>query len=318
MMSSIRKGLKKMFPAVFEQYKHLMRIYYAYESRKKKKLSLKQQREWINTRYKKRIGTDMNWENPTTYTEKMQWSKLYDRNPLKTLCADKYKVRAWVKEKIGEEYLIPMLGVWDKFEDIDFQSLPKSFVLKTNHGSGTNIIVKNKETLNYKNAKCRMQDWLATDYGYKTLELHYSDISPKIIAEQYVESDYGELQDYKFLCFMGKAYYCWVDMGRYTEHTRNVYDLGWKLQPWNQEMYAHYKEPIPMPKDYDKMVELAEILSQEFSHVRVDLYNVNGKIYFGEMTFTNGGGFDRILPFEYNQMLGDLWEIQELSVQRPL
>ena len=153
------------------------------------------------------------------------------------------------------------------------------------------------------------KDWLSTDFGYKSLELHYSGIAPKIIAEEYIETEYGELQDYKFLCFGGKPYFCWVDMGRYSNHTRNVYDLNWELQPWNQEAYAHYEKPIPRPENFEKMIEIATILSQGFSHVRVDLYNVNGKIYFGEMTFTNGGGFDRILPTEYDRKLGDLWQL---------
>ena len=113
----------------------------------------------------------------------------------------------------------------------------------------------------------------------------------------------GELQDYKFLCFDGKPCFCWVDIGRYSNHTRNVYNMEWELQPWNQGTYAHYEKPIDKPKNFEKMIEVVEILASNFAHVRVDLYNVNGKIYFGEMTFTNGGGFDRILPVEYYIMI---------------
>ena len=184
-------------------------------------------------------------------------------------------------------------------------------MLKTNHGSGTNVIVKDKQTLNMRITKQKFKDWLDTDYGYKSLELHYSGITPKIIAEEYVESEAGELQDYKFLCFNGQPYYCWVDMGRYSNHTRNVYNLDWELQPWNQEAYAHYEKPIDKPQNFEKMVEIVKILAKDFAHVRVDLYNVNGRIYFGEMTFTNGGGFDRILPAEYDKVLGDLWTLPE-------
>ena len=164
-----------------------------------------------------------------------------------------------------------------------------------------------------KNTRRMFKDWLSTDFGYKSLELHYSGITPKILAEEYIETEYGELQDYKFLCFGGKPYYCWVDMGRYSNHTRNVYDLNWELQPWNQEAYAHYEKPIPRPENFEKMIEIATILAQSFSHVRVDLYNVNGKVYFGEMTFTNGGGYDRILPVEYDKKLGELWELPKMT-----
>lgn len=310
-MLKLKSVLKKSFPVAFERYKHIKRIQSIYEIERKKKMTTEQHREWISNQYKKRIGCDMDWDNPTTYTEKMQWTKLYDNNPMRAICADKYMVRRWVIDKIGEEYLIPLIGVWNKFEDIDFNLLPEKFVLKTNHGSGTNIIVSDKKLLNLKTAQLKINDWLRTDFGYKTLELHYAQIEPKIIAEEYVESRFGELQDYKFLCFNGKPHYCWVDMGRYSEHTRNVYDLNWNLQPWNQETYEHYKEPIPRPENFDKMIEIATILSKGFPHVRVDLYNVEGKIYFGEMTFTNGGGFDRILPPEFNTELGDIWDFSE-------
>ena len=279
---------------------------------RRKKLNPAKYKDEISKQYKQRIGRDIDWNNIVTYTEKMQWSKLYSDNTLKSELTDKYKVRKWVAEKIGEEYLIDLLGVWDKFEDIDFSTLPDKFVLKTNHGSGTNVIVKDKKSLDIKNTRRKFKDWLDTDFGYKSFELHYATIEPKIIAEKYIETDLGELQDYKFLCFGGQPYFCWVDMGRYSNHTRNVYNLEWELQPWNQELYSHYEKPIEKPENFENMVEIAKILSEGFPHVRVDLYNVNGKIYFGEMTFTNGGGFDRIFPSEYDKMLGDLWEISDL------
>jgi len=313
-MKKLKHMLKKNFPITFEWYKHIKRVHCIHEINQKKKMTIDQHKEWINSQYKKYIGCDMNWDNPTTYTEKMQWTKLHDNDPIRTRCTDKYLVRTWIAEKIGEEYLIPLLGVWDKFEDINFSLLPEKFVLKTNHGSGTNIIVKNKKRLDLKIVRLKINDWLRTDFGYKTLELHYGRIEAKIIAEEYVESKYGELQDYKFLCFNGKPEYCWVDMGRYSEHTRNVYDMNWELQPWNQEIFAHYKEPIPQPENFDEMIEIAAILSNGFPHVRVDLYNVEGKIYFGEMTFTNGGGFDRILPIEYNIKLGEMWDFSKYKV----
>ncbi len=307
----IRKKLKKCFPSLYEWYLHVQRRQCIALIEKRKRLSENEYEHEIAKQYKKRIGHELNWNRFESYTEKMQWAKLYDRDPRKSELTDKYQVRDWVAKTIGQEYLIGLLGVWDRFEEIDFKKLPDRFVLKTNHGSGTNVIVKDKQSLNLKQTKRKFKDWLDTDFGYKSLERHYSAISPKIIAEEYIESDSGELQDYKFLCFDGEPYFCWVDMGRYSNHTRNVYNLEWELQPWNQEAYAHYEKPIDKPQKFDKMIEIARQLAKGFSHVRVDLYNVNGTIYFGEMTFTNGGGFDRILPIEYDKMLGDLWRLPE-------
>lgn len=306
----LRKKLKKWFPEWYEWYLHMQRRRCISIIKKRKKLQPKQYEQEISRQYQQRIGHELNWNNLETYTEKMQWAKLYDKDPRKSELTDKYKVREWVARRIGEDYLINLLGVWDCFEDIDFSKLPNRFVLKTNHGSGTNLIVKDKNQLDIKWAKCKFKDWLDTDFGYKSMELHYSKISPrKIIAEEYIETDQGELQDYKFLCFGGTPYYCWVDMGRYSNHTRNVYNLAWQLQPWNQETYAHYEKPIEKPKNFEKMIEIVKILAHGFSHVRVDLYNIKEKIYFGEMTFTNGGGFDRIIPAEYDKLLGDFWEL---------
>jgi len=261
--------------------------------------------------YKRAIGRTLDWSNLNAYTEKMQWAKFYDCTPIKTTLSDKYLVREWVAEKIGEKYLIPLLGVWDRFSDIQFDKLPNQFVLKTNHGSGSVIVVKDKTVFNIAEARQSFNDWMSIDYAYATgFEVQYSNIKRKIIAERYLETDIGELQDYKFLCFDGKPYYCWVDLGRFGNHTRNVYDLNWELQPWNQYTYGNSAYPIPKPKNFEKMVELATSLCQGFSHVRVDLYNVNGTIYFGEMTFTNGCGFDRIVPDEYDYTLGELWNIE--------
>lgn len=312
-MGVVKRKLKQWFPGAYEYYLHIQRRKCISEIERRKKLAMEEYQNEISKQYKYRIGHDIDWNNLVTYTEKMQWAKLYDNDPLKSELTDKYRVREWVAQKIGKGYLIGLLGAWDSFEEIDFSKLPDKFVLKTNHGSGTNLIVKNKKSLNMKNTRRMFKDWLSTDFGYKSLELHYSGITPKILAEEYIETEYGELQDYKFLCFGGKPYYCWVDMGRYSNHTRNVYDLNWELQPWNQEAYAHYEKPIPRPENFEKMIEIATILSQSFSHVRVDLYNVDGKVYFGEMTFTNGGGYDRILPVEYDKKLGELWELPKMT-----
>lgn len=308
---NIKQYAKLNFPGAFELYKHYRRKKVIKCSEKRKKHDKEDYKTILNQMYSMRIGHPINWDNPSSYTEKMQWDKLYNDDPQKTLLADKYAVREWVAETIGDEYLIPLLGVWNSFEEIDFDELPERFVLKTNHGSGTNLIVKNKATINYRHAKLAFDDWLNTDFGYKTMELHYSRIPRKIIAEKYIETSSGELQDYKFLCFNGEAYYCWVDKGRYSEHTRDIYDMSWNLQPWIQGGVPNSKEGTIKPENFDLMVELTRKLSNGFPHVRVDLYNVNGRIYFGEMTFSNGGGLDKITPEEYDDALGQLWQIPE-------
>ena len=310
--------IKKNIPGLYDYYLHLGRKKKIRETRKLKKLSLIECARKDAQIYEELMGHKLNWNKLETYTEKMQWEKLFDQNPLKVRLTDKYEVREWVKEQIGEEYLIPLLGTWERLDDVNFEQLPEQFVLKTNHGSGTNVIVRDKSKMNVRRVKRLIEDWLKIDYAYHSgFEMHYSQIKPRIIAEQYVEAENGELQDYKFLCFHGEVYYCWVDQGRYSKHVRNVYDLDWNLQPWNQSHCGNAERPIAKPENFDLMVELAHQLCQGFSHVRVDLYNVRGKIYFGEMTFTNGRGFDPIVPQEYDKTLGNLW-IAEMAVPEEL
>lgn len=305
----MKQFVKKNIPFIYEIGLHLRRRKQIKEINRIKRLSEREQLQLISQTYFKYIGHKLDWNCLRTYTEKMQYEKFYNVTQEKAILSDKYLVREWVASRIGEEYLIPLLGVWDNYNSIDFSVLPESFVLKTNHGSGSVLVVKDKHKLNNFYARLRINDWMETDYGYKNgLEKHYSLITPKIIAEKYLETSEGDLQDYKFLCFDGKPYFCWVDKGRFTHHTRNVYDMDWNLQPWNQGHKGLYPDPIPMPQNFGQMKEIAKTLCQGFKHVRVDLYNVEGKIYFGEMTFTNGGGYDPIVPSEYDLMLGNLWK----------
>lgn len=304
------KIIKSYFPLLYQEYQHLKRLKKIKEIERIKSLSQEEKKIELERMYLERIGHPLDWDNLRTYTEKMQWEKFFHNDPIKVRLSDKYLVRDWIKETIGEDYLIPLLGVWNNVDEIDFDTLPQSFVLKTNHGSGTIVIVKDKSLLNKREVRQCFNDWMRIDYAYNTgFEMHYSAIERKIIAEQYMETDLGELQDYKFLCFDGVPYYCWVDIGRYSHHTRNVYDMNWKLQEWNQAYYGNYEKPIEKPKNFELMIELAKKLSSGFPHVRVDLYNINGTVYFGEMTFTNGCGFDPIVPEEYDAVLGDLWKI---------
>jgi len=312
----MKNKLKILFPKTYAYYQHLKRMHRIHKINRIKKMPFEKQLNLIEQTYAERVGHLLDWNNLRTYTEKMQWAKVYDMDPLKSQLSDKYAVRSWVAEKIGEEHLIPLLGCWDRFEDIDFSMLPEQFVLKTNNGCGTNLIVKNKESLHYKEAKRLFKDWLAMDFAYNNpVEYHYSIIPPKIIAEKYMSTKSGDLPDYKFLCFHGKPYYCWVDQGRYLKHTCDFFDMEWNHQSWHKYRFSTCETPIPKPENFEEMVVIATKLCEGFSHVRVDLYNVDGKIYFGEMTFTYASGFSRLVPDSADCMLGDLWKV-DTSVRK--
>lgn len=248
-------------------------------------------------------GEKLHMEAPVTYNEKIQWIKLYDKNPLYTMLSDKYKVCDWVADKIGEEYLIPLYGVWDHFDDIDFSRLPKQFVLKLNTGSGANVIVKDKAELDINSAREKITGAMKKNFAYYWMELHYKDIVPKIIAEKYLCQNNNDLYDYKFMCFNGEVKYFWVDTGRFTHHRRYIFDTEGNFTQ-NRWGYSNTGIVPELPPNYKDMIKLAAKLSEGFCHVRVDLYNVEGKIYFGEMTFTTEGGLNYIAPKEFNVELG--------------
>lgn len=254
-------------------------------------------KSFLSKEYKHKTGEVLNIETPKKYTEKMQYAKLYLNSPLKTELSDKYLVRKWVSDRIGSEYLIPLIGVWNNFSEINFNKFPNQFVLKLNNGSGTNIIVKDKTDFNYSKSKMRFKRWMNINYALAgDIQPHYGDIKNKIIAEEYIKDSTGQLNDYKFFCFDGKVYYCWVFVQDDNERYGNVYDLDWNLQDWRFRDRKNTPYNVPKPPNFNHMVELATLLSNGFSHVRVDLYNVDGVIYFGEMTFTSSGGFNPIIP----------------------
>lgn len=264
-----------------------------------------QYREAIEEWFYQNTMTHLDLDKPKTFNEKIQWLKLYDSTAEKTKLADKYLVRDWIKEKIGEEYLIPLLGVWDRFEDIDFDTLPDQFVLKANHGSGWNVIVKDKESLNIEATRTKFNNWMKKNFAFcNGLELHYKDIEPKIIAEKYIKTDSGSVNDYKFFCFNGNIELIWVDANRYEgQHIRNIYSPDWELLPVTKD-YPNDAGMDLKPECYEKMNELARILSKDFICVRVDFYEVDGKVYFGEMTFTSGSGYGTFNPPEFDYELG--------------
>lgn len=258
--------------------------------------------------YKIKNISKLDLKHPRTYNEKIQWQKLYDHNPLYTKLADKFAVRNFVRERIGEQYLIPLLGKWKSFDDIDFDQLPNQFVLKCNHDCGSVIICRDKAAFDRNSAKQKLTSALKKNFYYQYAEWQYKDISPYIIAEKYMHDEgREELSDYKFQCFSGKPYCCRIDIGRFSDHRRNVYDMEWNLLPWQKGDYKNTDEEIEKPEVWDEMKVIVTRLCRGLRQVRVDLYEVSGKIYFGEMTFTSGGGFERFVPEEYDEIIGKLW-----------
>lgn len=262
--------------------------------------------KYLEKRYEKIFDEKLDWNNLITYTQKMHFYKLFMSDPQKTTLTDKILVRDYVAAIIGDKYLIPLIGVYNKFSEINISLLPQSFVIKTNHGSGTNIIVNEKSSANFKEIKTKIKLWMKLNFAYLEFEMQYRNIKPRILIEQNMGSS-DKMLDYKFLCFNGKVEFCWIDFDRFTNHKRNVYNLNWELQEWNQFNYGNLLDSVEKPKNFEEMVEIASKLSEGFSHVRVDLYNIEGKIYFGEMTFTNGAGLEKLTNRNSDVLLGNLW-----------
>ena len=263
-------------------------------------------------------GKTLDFKNLRTFTEKMQWLKIFDATPLKTRLSDKYLVRNWVAEKIGEQYLIPLLGVWDDFDDIDFDALPDQFVLKCNHGSGMNIIVRDKKIFDVTRAREKINGRLAVDYAAQYFELGYMNIKRKILAEKFFSNgDLPDIDNYKFWCFGGQLLFCGYDSGRtadgdLTNLRIDYFDMNWK--PTEIENGSHprsaHPEKIPRPKNFELMKKIAATLAEGFAFVRVDLYEIDGRVYFGEMTFTPGAGYFSYRSEGTDEYLGSLLSVR--------
>lgn len=252
------------------------------------------------------MGKRLNLKNPKTFNEKLQWLKIWDRNPRYIDLVDKYEVRKEISHLIGEEYLIPLIDVYDDYRQIKFDELPNEFVLKPNHTSGNVYICRDKSQIDYVALEKEIQQWMKREYFWIHREWPYKSVRPRIICEKLMIDDSGsELKDYKFLCFNGKVKCLFVGLNRDSEQGLNVdfYDLDWNLLPFERH-YPNSDSSIPKPKNLEKMVELAEILSKNIPFVRVDFYEVEGNIYFGELTFYPGGGLEEFSPESYDYLLG--------------
>lgn len=272
---------------------------------------------YLNLLFKFRMGYWMDWKNPKTFSEKLQWLKIYNRNPLYTKLVDKFEVKGYVAEKIGSHHVAKNLGIWNTPEEIDFESLPNQFVLKTTHGGGNTgvIIVKDKSKADIATLKSKLNLSLKQDLYKDSREWPYKNVNKRILAEEFLEdSETGELRDYKFFCFNGVVKALFVATERQTreEPFFNFFDENYEPLPVRQGHPC--SDTIPAkPKLFDEMKQLAEILSKDIPCVRIDLYQVNGKIYFGEYTFYHFGGTVPFEPTEWDEKFGSWIDLSNIK-----
>ena len=279
---------------------------------------------YLSLRYRCKMGHWINWKNPKTFTEKIQWLKIYDYKPEYTQMVDKLAVKDYVASRIGEEYIIPTLGVWDSVEDIDWDSLPDQFVLKTTHGGGGCgvVVCSDKTHFNKIEAIKKLQISMHSNAGKTYREKPYLNVPRKIIAEKFmaertakVNTKNSDLPDYKFFCFNGKVKCFKIDFGRFVDHHANYYSPEGKLLPFGEKGLEPDSNHIEIiPENLDKMIVIAEKLSDGFKFLRVDLYNVKGKIYFGELTFYPAAGMGAFVPEEWDEKLGGMLNLDNHHV----
>lgn len=262
---------------------------------------------YLKRLYKNTFNKKLNLKNPQTFNEKLQWLKLNDRKEIYTTLVDKYEVKKYIANIIGEEYIIPTLGIYDKFDDIDFDKLPNKFVIKCTHDSGSTIVCKNKDEFDIQDAKRTIENNLRKNFYYNFREWPYKNVKPRIIIEEYLEDKIvGEIRDYKFLCYNGNAKYVMVCCDRNIQQTKYYFfNKNWKFKKFDASTKdLNNSEEIYKPKQIDKMFKIAEQLSKDIKFVRVDLYYINEKIYFGEMTFYPLAGFDTAYDEKTDLILG--------------
>lgn len=256
-----------------------------------------------------RHGYKMHWlniNNPKRFNEKIHWLKLNPCIKEGEILADKYKVREFIKKNIGETYLVPLIGVWNNAEDIDFSKLPNKFALKANHGSGMNIICQDKNKLNWDKAKKKVKFWLKNSQYCISREWQYKNTSRKIICEEFLEYD---ITDYKFFCFNGQPLYIQVDIDRFENHTRAFFTTNWELAPFTT-LYKYPNKDISRPKELEEMLYVAKTLAKDYNFVRIDLYIHHNKVYFGEITLHPEGGCGIFIPDEYDYILGKMLKLK--------
>lgn len=271
---------------------------------------------YLKLLFRRRMGKKLNLKNPITFNEKLQWLKLYDRNPEYTKMVDKYKVREYIANTIGEQYLVPLLGVYNNFDEIDFSKLPNQFVLKCTHDSGGLVICKDKDNFDIKQAKKKINNSLEQNYYYRAREWPYKNVAPKVICEKYMEEKSGiDLKDFKFMCFNGVVKCIFVCSNRNSENGLNIdiYDENWDLMPFGRPQYPNSGIKIEKPMNFEKMIKISEKLSENIPFLRVDFYEINGNLFFGELTLYPGAGFEKFQPEEYDEILGSWIELPPIK-----
>ncbi len=264
---------------------------------------------YLKWHYRVFTGRKLNLKNPVLYQEKLQWLKYYYHDPLYTQLVDKFAARQWVAEKIGDEHLVPLLGVYRSFDEIDFSVLPRQFVLKCTHDSGSVVFCEDRDTFDTESARAVLEKGLATKQFYLSREWPYKGVTPRIICEAYLkDGKLSDAPDYKFFCFDGAVKYFLVNTERHspTGVKTNYYTVDWQRLDVREDKYPNNPKEDRKPEKFDEMLRLAEILSASMPHVRIDFNYVNDRIYFGEMTFYHGGGRMMYLPEKFNRIFGDL------------
>lgn len=265
--------------------------------------------------YHKKTGDKLDIDCPKTFNEKLQWLKIYNAIPIKTKLADKYLVRDWIKEKIGEEYLVPLLGVYDRFEDIDFDKLPNQFVIKCNHGSGYNIVVRDKTTLDLIEAKQKVDKWMSTNFAFRNgFEIHYRPIKPKIIIEEYMNIDESS-REIQVWCFNNNIKFVSVESIKDLDNlVRGTFYPNGKPTEFRISPNHYNKlDNIPDTKAFYEAIKLSEKLQVDVPFVRIDFVELHGSVKFREMTFTSGSGLSKIEPIKYGKILGDWITLPKLA-----
>lgn len=276
--------------------------------------------EYLKRKYKSIMHKELDLDNPKSFNEKLQWLKINDHNPEYTIMVDKYEAKKYVASIIGEEYIVPTVAIYNNFEEIDLSKLPDRFVMKCTHDSGGIVICKDKSTYNKKYAKQKIKNRLKNNYYYMGREWPYKNVKPRIIIENYMEDkSQPDILDYKFFCFNGKVEYLYVSAGSHSkEQCLQFFDREYNLVDCKRNDYMAFTELPARPKNFNKMIEFAELLSKGIEHVRIDFYEINGKLYFSEFTFYTGSGF---IPFEKDEWdikLGNLINVQNVKLKNKM
>lgn len=267
-------------------------------------------KEFLCMKYEILMGRKLDIESPKTFNEKLQWLKLYDHNECYSTLVDKYEVKKYISSILGEKMVIPTIGVWNSFDEIDFNELPKQFVLKCTHDSGSVVICKDKDSIDIKKVKNKIESCLRKNYYMQGREWPYKNVTPRILAEKYMTEFDGDIKDYKFFCFSGKVKFFKIDFDRFTCHRANYYDIEGNILPFfESSLPADFNKKMDIPGNLNDMIRYAEVISKNTPFMRVDFYSIEDRVFFGEVTLYPASGFGEIYPAEWDKKIGELIEL---------